>query len=107
MSNFYINGTGTEEYFRIRELAYKLRYCLESRVKIDGLFYNKENFKDILDNLKNIPKWDEAQVVILNEIYSFCNLNWSHEWTCEWYNGLRKNFKAYCDLGYCVLPTIP
>lgn len=105
LENFYSNGLSGDEYFRIRELTYKLRYCIESQIKNDWLLHNEERFDRILDGLEKMPKWTEKQVKTLKEMYSFCNMNGTHEWSCEWYNGLKKNFKWYCNLGYRILPS--
>lgn len=107
LEDFYLNGLSSDEYFRIRELIYKLRYCMESQIKNDWLLHNEERFDRILDKLEKMPKWTKEQVKILKEMYSFCNMNGSHEWSCEWYNGLKKNFEWYCNLWYCILPSIP
>lgn len=107
LEDFYLNGLSSDEYFRIRELIYKLRYCMESRIKNDGLLHNEERFDRILDKLEKMPTWTKEQVKILKEMYSFCNMNGSHEWSCEWYNGLKKNIEWYRDLWYYILPSIP
>lgn len=105
LREFYTSWSGGE-YFRIRENVYKLRYCLEDWIKREWLFWWEERFDRILSSLLKIPKWEDKNVAILKEIHKFCNLNGSHEWTCEGLNALKKNIEHYFEIRWIPLLLI-
>lgn len=92
------NTWTTLEYFRIRESTYKLRYCLEDWIKNKVLKFSATKFDELLKHLTYLNKWDDETVSGLIGIYSFCNLNWSHEGSSSWLNELQRNIELYFEL---------
>lgn len=108
LKSFHTSWTAWEwEYFRIRENVYKLRFCLENWVKNSWLLWEVEGFDRLLAWLSGIQIWAPDQIQTMKEIYKFCNLNGSHEWSCEWYNGLKKNIERYFQLRWISLCITP
>lgn len=98
LKDFFDHGTPLDEYFCIRECVYKLRYCVENWVKNEWLLWDQKDFRDILNKIWWIKILQENEINEFKDIYNFCNMNGSHEWSCEWYNALKKYIPLYFQI---------